>query len=333
MKISVVIPAYNSAKTITATLDSVLAQTVVPDEILVLDDGSNDNTLALLTPYKPRITLLQQVNKGVANARNQLCKRATGDLIAFLDHDDIWNSRYLEVQSRMSHSCPDCAAFFTGHVNFQGYGSYTWSTGTLLGEFCDPRIINSRRFIELYNKCPSPFGSMSFCCIPRDRLKHLGPEPFPVEISGADDYYLFNVLPKWGPIAYNPHPLVAYRECAGAQSANRLKSAGLAVKALELLAERQTHLSRIRGARMHKKALASARRYYAKFLMGAGYPLDARTQLKFSFANAGGFVSAAKSLGLLLLTHMPDSFRHRWLARYRQSSNMRLTEAKEGSPL
>jgi glycosyltransferase involved in cell wall biosynthesis len=59
MKISVVIPAYNSAKVIGATLESVFRQTVPPDEILVLDDGSTDDTMALLNSYTPRITLLQ----------------------------------------------------------------------------------------------------------------------------------------------------------------------------------------------------------------------------------------------------------------------------------
>src|SRR5258708_3302796 len=99
MKISVVIPAYNGARTIGATLNSVLKQTVQPDEILVLNDGSTDDTAVVLEQYQ-NITVLDQENRGVAHARNVLSQQSTGDLVAFLDQDDLWHPRYLEVQLR-----------------------------------------------------------------------------------------------------------------------------------------------------------------------------------------------------------------------------------------
>ncbi|MDH5811895.1 MAG: glycosyltransferase family A protein [Candidatus Methanomethylicaceae archaeon] len=127
MKISVVIPTYNSSKTIKMTLSSVLLQTVQPDEIIVIDDGSTDDTVLILENYKPTITIFQQTNRGVASARNVLCQKAKGDLIAFLDHDDIWHPKYLEIQKMQYHQYSNAVAFFTGHINFYGYGEYHWT--------------------------------------------------------------------------------------------------------------------------------------------------------------------------------------------------------------
>jgi glycosyltransferase involved in cell wall biosynthesis len=124
MKVSVVIPTYNSAATIQATLDSVLRQTVSPEEILVLDDGSTDNTFSLLNSYKPRITVFQERHKGASSAYNALCERASGDHVAFLEHDDIWHPNYLEVQLKLFKDYPNGVAFRVGHVNFYGYGNH-----------------------------------------------------------------------------------------------------------------------------------------------------------------------------------------------------------------
>lgn len=89
MRCSVLIPTYNSAETIELTLNSVLSQSRKPDEILVWDDGSTDATLSLLDQYGSQIKVFRSQNGGVARARNQLCQRATGELLAFLDHDDL----------------------------------------------------------------------------------------------------------------------------------------------------------------------------------------------------------------------------------------------------
>ena len=317
MKISVVIPAYNSSATIEATLGSVLRQTVQADEILVLDDGSTDNTVEVLNSYKPRVTVLQQKNRGVAHARNALCQRAKGDIIAFLDHDDIWHPSYLETQCKIIGKHPSAVAYFTGHVNFQGTNDYIWDEPTAFGHL-DYRCIEPDEFIKLYNKCPGPFGSMSFCCIPKRLLNEVGSEPFPVQVSGADDYYIFNVLPRWGPVVFTPATLVAYRESTGAQSADRLKGLGLAVRVFELLAGSRKGQPGREYAKIFTMAFASKRRQYAKFLMGAGKISEARMQLKYSLINAGGALSLVKSMGLLLATYMPAPFQPRWPARLRE---------------
>jgi glycosyltransferase involved in cell wall biosynthesis len=100
-KISVVIPAYNSEKCIRETLDSVLSQTLSPHEIIVVDDGSKDNTAAVVRSFGDRIRYIRQDNQGIAGARNTGIHSASGDWIAFLDHDDLWLPTKLEKQSKV----------------------------------------------------------------------------------------------------------------------------------------------------------------------------------------------------------------------------------------
>jgi glycosyltransferase involved in cell wall biosynthesis len=317
MKVSVVIPAYNAAATIDATIESVLAQTVAPDEILVLDDGSADDTFHHLEAFQAQIKVFRQSNHGVAHARNVLCEQAKGDVIAFLDADDVWHPKYLQTQLVALKKFPDVAATFTGHVNFRGWGGYSWNEW--------PQDVNSNFeviepvcFFERYNRCPGPFGSPSFCCIPKRVLTQMGKEPFPVKVSGADDFYLMNVLPHYGSIAYNGTPLVAYRETPGSISSNRLISVELAVNALELLAEGYRSYPEREYVKVFNTAFASKRRLYAKLLMGTGREFEARMQLKSSLTNAGGTTSLVKSLGLLFSTYLPMPFHPEWPASHRQ---------------
>ena len=98
--VSVVIPAYNVGNLIGQTLDSVFAQRYRNYEIVVVNDGSPDTPAleAALAPYHDRITYLQQENAGPSAARNLGVERARGELIAFLDGDDIWLPQYLSEQ-------------------------------------------------------------------------------------------------------------------------------------------------------------------------------------------------------------------------------------------
>jgi hypothetical protein len=89
-RISVVIPAYKAIGTIDAAIDSVLAQTVPPHEIIVVDDGSPDDTAAHVARRHPGVRLVRQANAGCGMARNAGAAVATGDWLAFLDADDAW---------------------------------------------------------------------------------------------------------------------------------------------------------------------------------------------------------------------------------------------------
>jgi len=96
--ISVIIPTFNRADCIGKTIESVLEQTYTNFEIIVVDDGSTDNTQEVLEPYKDRICYIYQDNLGCAAARNTGIQKAHGQWIAFLDSDDRWHSEYLERQ-------------------------------------------------------------------------------------------------------------------------------------------------------------------------------------------------------------------------------------------
>src|SRR5579884_4097618 len=88
--ISAIIPVHNGRDFICQTIRSVLTQTYTPDEIIVVDDGSTDDTVRTLERFRGRIRLLRQSNRGVSTARNAGASAANGDFLAFLDADDIW---------------------------------------------------------------------------------------------------------------------------------------------------------------------------------------------------------------------------------------------------
>ncbi len=96
--ISVVIPTYNRARVIRKAIDSVLQQTRPADEILVVDDGSRDETGKVLVSYGRRIRVIGQANLGPSAARNRGLREAKHDIVAFLDSDDAWLPRKLEIQ-------------------------------------------------------------------------------------------------------------------------------------------------------------------------------------------------------------------------------------------
>jgi glycosyltransferase involved in cell wall biosynthesis len=314
-KVSVVIPAYNAGSIIQPTLLSVLRQTVQPDEILVMNDGSTDDTVTVLNSYKPRITVLHQENKGVAAARNALCERARGDLVAFLDQDDIWHPRYLEIQRKSFAAYPAANAFFTWHVNFGGYGDYQWKADPA---DCGPalELIGPLEFLKRYNEKTGHFASMSYCCVPKKVLSTIGKEPF--RLSGVDDSYFCTTLPLYGAVVYNPLPLVAYRVTSTAQSVNRVKMFGLWVRVFELLEQRYKMEAGRQLRKQFRIAFASKKRQYGKLLMAAGRDSEARKQFLQSAGNSSIPSSVAKSITLLLSSYMPLPLQPKWPPLYRQ---------------
>lgn len=96
--ISVIIPNYNYGAYVAKAIDGVLAQTYSNIEIIVVDDGSSDDSLAVLEGYGNRITVVPQKNQGVSVARNNGVARSRGEFVAFLDADDIWLASKIEEQ-------------------------------------------------------------------------------------------------------------------------------------------------------------------------------------------------------------------------------------------
>ena len=123
--VSVIIPVYNSSKYIQKAIDSVLAQTYNNYEIIVVDDGSTDNTKAILEQYKDKIHYIYQENQGSAAARNTGIKLAQGELVAFLDADDLWSMpEKLEKQVACFAADPDLGGVNTGWRIIDGAGKH-----------------------------------------------------------------------------------------------------------------------------------------------------------------------------------------------------------------
>ncbi len=98
LSVSVIIPTHDRAQVLCRALDSVLAQTVAPAEIIVVDDGSTDNTAGLVAERYPQVSYLYQPNQGVSKARNSGFEQSRGEWLAFLDSDDEWLPEKLERQ-------------------------------------------------------------------------------------------------------------------------------------------------------------------------------------------------------------------------------------------
>lgn len=110
--ISVVIPLYNKERQIANTLSAVLSQTYQNIEIVIVNDGSTDNSVGEVKKLSDsRIRLINQCNAGVSAARNRGIEEARGEYVAFLDADDEWRPEYLATQYRLTQKYPECNVF------------------------------------------------------------------------------------------------------------------------------------------------------------------------------------------------------------------------------
>jgi glycosyltransferase involved in cell wall biosynthesis len=113
--VDVVIPAYNASRFIAETIQSVFAQTYLPRKIIVVDDGSTDNTVEIIKSFESElIELISIENGGVSRARNIGIKASDADYIAFLDADDIWEPSKLEAQLRQLRRKPEAGVCYAG---------------------------------------------------------------------------------------------------------------------------------------------------------------------------------------------------------------------------
>lgn len=116
--VSCVIPVYNGERFLSESLDSVLAQTHPPSEIIVVDDGSTDGTQAVVEQYSDKVTCTRQANAGAAAARNRGIAMASGQFVAFLDADDLWHEDKLARQLERFNALPTLGYCTTYLQNF-----------------------------------------------------------------------------------------------------------------------------------------------------------------------------------------------------------------------
>lgn len=116
--VSCVVPAFNAARYIGETLDSVLAQTSPPDEVIVVDDGSTDGTLSVVERFGSAVRLLRRERGGAAAARNSGIEAAVGRFIALVDSDDLWHPEKIERQLGRFRQRPDLEISVTRFEDF-----------------------------------------------------------------------------------------------------------------------------------------------------------------------------------------------------------------------
>lgn len=116
MNISVIIPSYNRAHILERALSSVQAQTLAPVEIIVVDDGSTDNTASFMQQQFPGCRYIHQENQGVSSARNHGIRAAKGEWLAFLDSDDEWLPGKLAAQKEALEAAPEMKICHTEEI-------------------------------------------------------------------------------------------------------------------------------------------------------------------------------------------------------------------------
>ena len=126
---SVIVPAYQAAGTIAEAIDSALAQSLPPREVIVCDDGSADGTSRVVAQYGPSVRLLRQAHRGVAAARNTAIRAASGDFLAFLDADDAFHPERLEALGELAVARPDLDMLTTDE--------YLEVDGEIIGRHCE----------------------------------------------------------------------------------------------------------------------------------------------------------------------------------------------------
>jgi hypothetical protein len=206
-RVSVIIPTFNHARFVACAVESALAQAYVDREVVVVDDGSTDDTWAVLRPYATDVTLIRQENAGVSAARNAGLQMARGEYLLFLDADDIMAPHQLARQVPLLDALPDAGLVYCSYQHVAADG---------------------RRVLHLVRPCAGADPLADLLCrrlafppgaalLRRTCLEAVG--PFDVALSGAADTDLWARLALAGyRFVHVDEPLFQYRVVPGSMS-------------------------------------------------------------------------------------------------------------------
>ena len=182
--VSVIIPAYNTAPTLPRALDSVFSQTQTAArcEIIIVDDGSVDDIVRALEPYRDRVQLFRQTNAGASSARNNGARHATGKYLAFLDADDFWHPRKLELQLAAFRARPEISLCWVKAARWSEAGPHALADPP--AELSQPEYVSDFREIFM-----APYFGTPGVMMPRDVFTRLG--GFREDLDSAEDIDLW----------------------------------------------------------------------------------------------------------------------------------------------
>ena len=206
--VSVVIPAYNAAKTLAPTIESVQAQSYQDLEVIVVDDGSSDETMSVAAGFGPPVQCVRTANGGVSRARNRGLEEATGELVAFLDADDLWKPEKLEYQVRLLEGRPEAGISTTGSTKVdEGLTPLAEAPAVTVEDPCQALLLNSM-----------VLGQISSALVRRSLAIESG--GFDERLSQCADWDFFIRLARRTEFAVIAAPLVLYRVAATNMSRN-----------------------------------------------------------------------------------------------------------------
>jgi glycosyltransferase involved in cell wall biosynthesis len=200
--ISVVIPTYNYGCFIAEAIESALSQTVAPTEVIVVDDGSTDDTEDIARSFGERVRYIKQENAGVCIARNRGVSRSTGDYIAFLDADDRWEPTKLEKQLEKFENDPEIGLVHCGMRHFDG------KTGEILGLLVDGQEGWVADDLLLWEK---PVVNVSGSVVMVTRKAFDAVNGFDARQKVGEDWDFCYWVARKFKIGFIPEPLVNYR--------------------------------------------------------------------------------------------------------------------------
>lgn len=229
--LSVIIPLYNKQADIELTLHSVMAQSLQPREVIVVDDGSTDQSAAIVERMAyPAVRLIRQSNAGVSAARNRAIAEAKGEWVALMDGDDMWHHDYLLNFERMLKLYPDCEAFGTAFRVDDGRRQAI------------PVHPTEEGVVDFFAESMRGYVLIpSATILRRDLVLRLG--GFPEGMRMGEDQYLWTKVARATKIAYSPRELVLYSRGASNRSAASFRGERTRFSLEELYDERESEMS------------------------------------------------------------------------------------------
>jgi glycosyltransferase involved in cell wall biosynthesis len=205
--ITVIMPCFNAAAYIFASITSVLEQSFTSFELLIVNDGSTDDSMSIIESFNdPRVKVINQTNQGVCVARNNAIALALGDFIAFQDADDTWHKNCLLLLYNALSEHPDLALAYCGWQNVGLSGSR--------GEpYIPPDYENENKLIQLFENCCWPIHA---CLTRRKNIVNAG--GFDIRFRTSEDYLLWLKIAKDYPIILVPKVLAYYHHHNGTQA-------------------------------------------------------------------------------------------------------------------